>query len=193
MASMLCLGPGTVCVAVALVMALSPYRSAMARIGAVRRIIAQIRKLVYNETISPEKTALAGFGPLVSRSPASRIHVAAVDGDGLPGDEITVGRGQENQRAQQVLGLLVALERARLHRTLAGGIHVAGILDHHRVAQGEARRQRIDANAVLTEFARERPRHRHDAALGGDVVQHPGNAAIGRTGTDIDDLAVAAR
>src|SRR5262249_61926925 len=89
--------------------------------------------------------------------------------------------------------MLVAPQRARLHGALARGLDVTGILAHHRVAQGEARGQRVDANAVLAELARERARECHDAALAGDVVQHPRYAAKGGAGTDIDDLAVTLR
>src|SRR5438445_13577277 len=77
--------------------------------------------------------------------------------------------------------------------TLARGRDVNGIFAHHRVAQGEAGRKRIDPNAMLAELARERARERHDAALAGDVVQHPRDAAKRGAGTDIDDLAVAGR
>src|SRR6266851_9687591 len=108
-----------------------------------------------------------------------RIHVAAVDRDGLAGDEIAVRRGEKYQRAEEVLRMLVALQRARLHGAVAGGAHVARILAEHGVAQGEAGSESVDADAVRAELARERPRERHDAALAGDVVQHPGDATKG--------------
>src|SRR2546430_11632574 len=180
MPSMLCLGPGALLsdrlLALALAMALLPSVD-----WAVQIRIIQNSQLVYNETISPLKAGISG------------IHVAAVDRERLPGDEIAFRRRQENQRAQQVLGMLVAPQRTRLHGALARGLDVTGILAHHRVAQGEARRQRIDADAVLAKLARERARERHDAALAGDVVQHPRDAAKGGAGTDIDDLAITLR
>src|ERR1700681_4278790 len=106
---MLCLGPGpgavwgAVWVAVARVMALS-----LESVWAVQIRIMQNRQIVYNETISREKAGFAGF----LRSGA---HVAAVDRDGLAGDEIAVGAAEKDQRAQEVLGLLVAPQRAGLH------------------------------------------------------------------------------
>src|ERR1700736_2188771 len=68
----------------------------------------------------------------------SGIHVAAVDRDGLAGDEVAVGRGEKDERAEEVLRMLVARQRARLHGAVAGGAHVARILAEHGVAQGEA-------------------------------------------------------
>src|SRR6266852_5692364 len=61
----------------------------------------------------------------------SGIHVAAVDRDGLAGDEVAVRRGEKYQRAEEVLRMLVALQRARLHGAVAGGAHVARILAEH--------------------------------------------------------------
>src|SRR5262245_1299261 len=135
MASILCLGPGALLSARLLAVALT--------IGALPSVdwaiqirIIQNCELVYNETISRLKRRISG------------IHVAAVDRERLAGDEIAFRRRQENQRAQQVLGMLVPPQRARLHGALARGLDVTGILAHHRIAQGEARRQRVDADAV---------------------------------------------
>src|ERR1700733_5009079 len=44
-----------------------------------------------------------------SRAPPSGIHVPAIDGDVLPGDEIAFGAGKENQGAEQIFRLFVAL------------------------------------------------------------------------------------
>ena len=146
-ASMLCLGPGALLsarlVAVALAMALSLDRSSGLNRLQIR--IIQDRELVYNETISPEKPGKSGIHtlpraakaagpPLAEAEGRSGIHIAAVDRDGLPGDEIAVGRSQENQRAQEVLGMLVP-PRTGLDRAVAGGLDVARILAHHGVAQ----------------------------------------------------------
>src|SRR5215471_3751759 len=178
MASILCLGPGALLSARLLAVALAIGALPSVDWGDQIRII-QNWELVYNETISRLKRRISG------------IHVAAIDRERLAGDEIALRRRQENERPQKVLGMLVASQRARLDRAVARGLNVAGILAHHRVAQGEARRQRVDADAVLAELARERTRERHDAALAGDVVQHPRDAAKGGAGADIDDLAVA--
>src|SRR6516165_7704140 len=86
----------------------------------------------------------------------SRVYIAAVDRDGLAGDEVAFRGSEKNQRPEQVLRMLVALERARLDGALARGRNMTGIFAHHRVAQREAGRQRIDADAVLAELARER-------------------------------------
>src|SRR5882762_7225035 len=46
--------------------------------------------------------------------PFSSVHVgAAVDDQRLAGDEVAVGGGEEGDRADQVVGLLHALERPR--------------------------------------------------------------------------------
>src|SRR5215471_3494440 len=55
------------------------------------------------------------------------IHVAAIDRDGLPGDEIAVGAGQENQGTEEILRKLVALYGARRDGTCTGGLHVAWV------------------------------------------------------------------
>src|SRR6478736_8174972 len=140
---MLCLGSGPLLsarlLAVALAMALS-----IVRISGFGSRIIQIGKLVYNETISPLKPGRSG------------IHVASVDRERLAGDEIALRRREENERAKEVLRMLVAPQRARLHGALACGLHMTGVLAQHRVAQGETGRQRVDANALLAELARDR-------------------------------------
>src|SRR3974390_2039833 len=98
----------------------------------------------------------------------SGIHVAAVDRNGLAGDEIALGGGQKDKRAEQVLRGFIPLERAGGDRSLAGGVHMAGIFSKHRVAERKSGRERIHADAVLAELARQRPRERRDAALAGD-------------------------
>ena len=99
---------------------------------------------------------------------------------------------RKTRGAQQVLGMLVALQRAGLDGAVPGGLDMARVLAHHRVAQGKARSQGVDPDAVPPQFARERPGERHHAALARDVVQHPGDAAIRGARADIDDLAIAA-
>ena len=58
-------------------------------------------------------------------------------------------------------------------------------------APSAAGRERVAANAVLTEFAGHRPRHRHDRAFGRKMVQHHGRAFEHRPRSDVDDLASA--
>src|SRR5882757_2272990 len=50
----------------------------------------------------------------------------------------------------------------------------------------------LTRDAVVAELARHRARHRHDAALAGDVVHDPRDAAHRRARSDVDDLAVFA-
>src|SRR6266850_5625662 len=75
--------------------------------------------------------------------PFSSVHVgAAVDDQRLAGDEVAVGGGEEGDRADQVLGLLQALERPRG----CGGLAIpddalVGIF----LAQGAPRRDAVDA------------------------------------------------
>src|SRR5215467_139274 len=107
MASILCLGPGALLSARLLAVALA--------IGALPSVdwrsqirIIQNWELVYNETISRLKRRISG------------IHVAPIDRERLPGDEIALRRRQKNQRAQQVLGMLVPPQRARAVSTWPG-------------------------------------------------------------------------
>src|SRR5262249_2920749 len=108
----------------------------------LERTIIHPGKLVYNETTSALKADRSG------------IHVAAVDRQRLAGHEVALRRSEEDERPEQILGMLVAPQRSRLHRALARGLHMAGIFAQHGVAQGEARRQRVDADSVLSEFGR---------------------------------------
>src|SRR5882724_299395 len=123
----------------------------------------------------------------------SGIYGPTIDRDGLPGDEVALPRGKKNERAEKVFGIGIALERAALDRRLPGRANMAGIALLQTVAQGQTGSESIDADAVLAELARERPRERHHGPLRGDVMQHPRDAAKRRARTDIDDLTVAFR
>src|SRR5262245_24098826 len=74
------------------------------RLGA-QRAERQLGVLVAGST-EPENRGQGTPSP--GSRPRSGIHAATVDRDGLTGDEIAVGRGKEDQRAKQVLRLLVA-------------------------------------------------------------------------------------
>src|SRR5262249_34284861 len=97
--------------------------------------------------------ATVGEAPRTLSASRSRIHVAAVDGDRLPGDEIALGRGEEDERAKEILRMLVAMKRARLDGALTRGRHMAGIFGNDGIAEGEAGRERVDADAELAELA----------------------------------------
>src|SRR5262245_12285466 len=99
---MLCLGPGALLSARLLAVALAMELS-IARIERSGSSIIQTGKLVYNETISRLKPG------------RSRVHVAAIDRERLAGNEIALCRREENERAEEILGMLVAPQRARLH------------------------------------------------------------------------------
>src|SRR5262249_9318379 len=145
MASILCLGPGALLSA--RLLAVAPAICALPSVDWRSPIrIIQNWELVYNETISRLKRRI------------SSIHVAPLGRERRPGDELAPRRRQKAPRATRARGLLAPPQRARLNRAVAGGLNVAGILAHHRVAQGKARRQRVDADAVLAELARERAR-----------------------------------
>ena len=60
-------------------------------------------------------------------------------------------------------------------------------------AQGEARRDRVDADAELSQLARERAREPHHAALGGGVVDVVRDAFEEGARGDVDDRAPALR
>jgi len=51
---------------------------------------------------------------------------AAVDRDGLAGDKIAVSGCQKHQRAEQILRIFVALERAARNRGLARMVEMPG-------------------------------------------------------------------
>src|ERR1051325_10898716 len=108
---------------------------------------------------------------------ALRIHIPPIHRNRLPGHEIAFRRSQKYQRAEEILRLHIALERARRDGAAARGLYVAGVLLDYRVGEREAGHQRIDANAVIAELARHRARHRHDPALARNVMHQPRDAA----------------
>ena len=115
----------------------------------------------------------------------------AVDDDRLSGHKRRAGAGQVHHRADHILRLLVALERAR-----ADG-HVTQLLDHlgvlhHARAHREARRDAVHQHVVAAQLLRERAGEGDDRALAGDVVQQEGDAAERRARGDVHDPAAAA-
>src|SRR5471032_2760275 len=58
---------------------------------------------------------------LMVKSFRSEHFVAAIDDDGLAGDEVRIGRGEKDHRAGEIVGMLLALEAAHLDR---GVLHI---------------------------------------------------------------------
>ncbi len=101
-----------------------------------------------------------------------------------------VGRGQEDDRADDVLRNLVALDRARGDRDVAELLDDLGLrLDAG--AHRESGRDAVDADPVLAELLRERAREGHDRALARHVVEEERHAAERRPGGDVHDRAAA--
>src|SRR5437773_2428796 len=126
-----------------------------------------------------------------ARSRAASVDAAAaVDEDRLARDEAAVVGGQEDERPDEILGDLGPLQHPRLDvRQLPLLRNVLLVL----AAQGEARRDRVDADAELSQLARERAREPHHAALGGGVVDVVRDALEEGTRGDVDDRAPALR
>src|SRR4051812_18594325 len=61
-----------------------------------------------------------------------RVHIPAVDRNRLTGHEIALGGSKKDQRAEQILRLHVALERARGDGAPACGLNMTRILVHDR-------------------------------------------------------------
>src|SRR5512146_556222 len=98
----------------------------------------------------------------------SVLHRPAIDHEALAGDEVAVGRGEEDAGPDEVLGHLLALDRARLrHRLAILGVVVAPA---DILGRGEARRDGIDADAILAELGRKRSRHAENRAFGRAVT-----------------------
>ena len=70
---------------------------------------------------------------------------------------------------------------------------MAGILVDDTVAERKARRQVVDADIMLAELARHRPRERRHRPLRGHIMRELGDAASDGARADIDDLAVFLR
>src|SRR6266516_1266863 len=120
--------------------------------------------------------------PLVHERPA-------VDDQRLPGDEVALRRGEEDDRADQILRLLHALKRSLPG---GGGAHPDDALARILLRERAARRDAVDADAVLPELARERAREAQHARFRGDVVDAARRALQRRARADVDDLPVAA-
>src|SRR5689334_16996882 len=78
--------------------------------------------------------------PSRQRSSGLSINRPAVDRDGLAGDEIALGRGEEDERADQVLRQLVATQRPARDHGGARLLDVGAVLQD-RVAHDEAGRE----------------------------------------------------
>src|SRR5215813_15572041 len=109
------------------------------------------------------------------------VHVrAAVDVDRLAGDEVAVVGGEEDDGADEVLGLLIALEGAFF--SAVGellGRESAFLL---RARDRKPGRDRVDADVVWAQLARERAREADHAGLRRHVVKIEGRAAERRAG-----------
>src|ERR1700720_1791360 len=92
--------------------------------------------------------ALAAYRLIIGR--------AAVDRDGLAGDKIAVGGGEEHQGSEQIFRVFVALKRAPGQRRRLRMGEMARVLVDDAVAERKSRRQIVDADIVLAEFARHR-------------------------------------
>src|SRR6266702_45936 len=114
---------------------------------------------------------------------------AAVDDQRLTGDEIALGRGEEDDRADQILRLLHALKRPLPG---GGGAHPDDALARILLRQRAARRDAVHADAVLAELARERASEAQHARFRGDIVDAARRALQRGARADVDDLAVAA-
>src|SRR5438552_3923577 len=128
--------------------------------------------------------------PRPRRPDASVEVLAAVDDDGLAGDEGRGWPGEVDDGADDVLRLLVALDRA------GGDRDVTQLLDDLRVlfdslGHGEAGSDAVDAHAVLAELLRERAGEGDDRSLARDVVEQERHAAKGRPRGDVDDRPAA--
>src|SRR5262249_45425076 len=155
----------------------------------------QNRQLVYNETISLRKAGTSAFLP----TPPTQVFTLPPSTASVWPVTKSLSAEARNTRAPSrswgCSSRCAEPEWTGRSRAVARwrGAEVGGIAAHHGVDQGDAGRKGVDGDPVPAELARERPRERHDAALRRDVVQHPGDAAKGGAGADIDDLAVALR
>src|SRR5215469_9426015 len=98
-------------------------------------------------------------------------------------------RSEKEQRPDEIVRRFLAFERAALDIKRAQRAVIVTALD--RIAEGEPRRKRVTANAVLTELPGHRPGHRNDGAFGRNIMQHHRRAFEHRARSDIDDFAVA--
>src|SRR5918994_835660 len=155
-----------------------------------RRLVSAIarRHRTYSNGSAGSEASWTQSGP----AKYSGVGRPAVDRDGLAGDKIAVAGCEKDQRTQQILGILVALDGAALDRNGARLFQVRGVLQRG-LAQRIAGRQRVDADAVIAQLAAERAGKAEDCAFRRDVMQHLRHAARRRARADIDDLAAATR
>src|SRR5205085_1708961 len=91
--------------------------------------------------------------------------------------------------ADEILGILIALDRARLapRREVFLGEHALLVV----ISDGEAGRNGVDVDAIAADLARERARKTNYRRLRADVVQEHWRAAEHGARRDVDDLAAA--
>ena len=117
------------------------------------------------------------------------MHVhAAVDDDRLAGHEVAVVGGEEDHRADQVLGILIALEGAAFSSVRQ--LFRVGDAFLIRTRYCQAGHDRIHTNVVAADFPRQGAGEAQDAAFGRYVVQEKRRAGLGRARRDVDDLAL---
>src|SRR5579862_765346 len=100
----------------------------------------------------------------------SGIGGPAVNRNGLAGDEIAVGGGKEDERAEKVFGIFVTLDGAAHDRRLLRMGQMAWVFVDDAVGERESGCQTVDADVVLTELARNRTGERRHRALRRHVV-----------------------
>src|SRR5262249_26793137 len=96
--------------------------------------------------------------------------LATVDRDGLAGHEIAQRRAEKEHRADEILGLLHALERAPLHGRLA---HAENLFGRVVFGQRRAGSDAVDLDVVAADLARERAGEADDARLGRHIMNTP--------------------
>src|SRR6266852_3216221 len=121
----------------------------------------------------------------------SQHHRAAIDRDGLAGDKPAILGNQPHHRPGQVCRHQVALDRLAGLDRVQGTVELIAEKLAGTLGDDRARRQRVDADAVAPEFARQPPGEADDRGFRGRVMQPVGHAVGRGERGDVDDAAAA--
>ena len=137
---------------------------------------------------------VSGFFPSVHQSHPllhypllSQKRYAAVDVDGLAGDEIAQRRGQEQHGADDILRASGCASARAVRRTIRGNLIICSVgFSSESVLPGA---RHIDIDVVLADFARQRASETDGCRFRCYVMNSPGRAGEHGARCDLDDFA----
>src|SRR5262245_9601547 len=118
------------------------------------------------------------------------VHVhAAIHTDGLASHEVAIVGGKKNHRADEIRGILIALESPAL--SPVGELLRRQDAFLFGTGDGQAGHNRIHADVVVANLARQGASKTDNCCVGSHVVKKERGASYYRSRRDVNDLAFA--